>query len=313
MNISATNISSECELKCALSFDYNTSNSCVVTNNGGNRLFCTYDMGKIPPVVYNGNKYVVSEIVITYSSSFLYNKNKADAEICIAHRSDTASNMLGIFIPISTSSSVSTTASNIITQIINDVSKTAPATGNTTTVPIKAYNLNNIVPNKPFYSFTVATQNVDIIAFGIDNAITITPATLDIFKKLANGKGVSIDATLNAPLSYNPKGPIVGDLSDQIYIDCQPVNSSNETVDIDGDGNFSSGLSAPKIKPPVVNDTMSLEEFIYFIIFLVVLSIVAMYYAVQYLLQMADVKVTSPLSSRLGKGFKYKYKYTSKL
>jgi len=47
---------------------------------------------------------------------------------------------------------------------------------------------------------------------------------------------------------------------------------------------------------------MSLREFIYFIIFLVVLSIVAMYYAVQYLLQMANVKVTSPLTSRLGKG-----------
>ena len=301
MNISATNISSECELKCALSFDYNTSNSCVVSN-GGNRLSCNYDMGKIPPVVYNGNKYIVSEIVITYSSMLLYNKNKADAEIFILHGSDTAPNSLGIFIPISTSSSSSTPASNIITQIITDVSKSAPATGNTTTVNIKSYNLNNIVPNKPFYSFTIATQNLDIIAFGIDNAITITPATLDIFKKLANGKGVSIDTTLNAPLSYNPKGPVVGDLSDQIYIDCQPVNSSNETVDIDGDGNFSSGLSAPKIKPPVVNDTMSLEEFIYFIIFLVVLSIVAMYYAVQYLLQMADVKVTSPLTSRLGKG-----------
>jgi hypothetical protein len=300
MNISATNISSECELKCALSFDYNTSNSCVVTN-GGNTLTCSYDMGKIPPVVYNGNKYIVSEIAISYSSWLLYNKNKADAEIYIGHRSDTAPNMLGIFIPISTSSSVSTTASNIITQIINDVSKTAPATGNTTTVPIKAYNLNNIVPNKPFYSFTLATESLDCIVFGIDNAITITPATLDIFKKLANGKKSPI-SNINAPLSYNPKGPVVGDLSDQIYIDCQPVNSSNETVNIDGDGNFASGLSTPKIKPPVVNDAMTLRELIYFIIFLVVLSIVAMYYAVQYLLQMADVKVTSPLTSRLGKG-----------
>lgn len=297
MNISSTTISGNCEFKCALSFDYNTSGTCVATNNG-NTISMSYDKGKVLPVVYNGNKYVVDGMTLTYSSTLLYNNNTADAELSILHRSDNAKNGLNIVIPISVSPNASSSpASTIITQVISGVASSAPATENNTTLNIPNYNLNNIIPKKPFYSFHSSSPDADVVVFGIENAISISSATLETFKKLANKKPVN-KLSAKAPLYYNPKGPVVGDLSDQIYIDCQPVNSSSETVDVDGNGNL--GLSGPKFKPQI-NNTATQSELYYFIIFMVVLLIVAMYYAVQTLLKMADVKVNSPLTSRFGR------------
>ena len=74
-NISQDNVSGECNLKCAYSFQYSNSN-CVAKNNG-DRIDLSYDESNVPPVTYNGNKYKVSGVSIIATSFFLFNGKPA--------------------------------------------------------------------------------------------------------------------------------------------------------------------------------------------------------------------------------------------
>jgi len=237
INISQGNIAGECNLKCAFSFQYPNSN-CIATNWGNMGLIeISYDKSNIPPVTYNGNKYQVSRISLYTSSSipaqmsFYFNQNQSDALLIISHAPVLGGPLLMIVIPIINSTSV-TTGTNILTEIIGSVASNAPKGGEKTTVNLSNYSLNNIIPYKPFYNFE---NNEGIcIAFGIENAIPLSDATLKKLKSLI-GRG-STDAynsnnVIKIPIYYNKDGP-GKEASGDIYIDCQPVDDSEETVDI---------------------------------------------------------------------------------
>jgi len=191
-NISQDNVSGECNLKCSYSFQY--SNSTCVANNTGNAIILSYDESNVPPVTYNGNKYKVSGVSISASSYFLFNGKQPKGTINITHTPIVGGTRFSVMIPIVSGNS-SMPSSNILTNIINETANLAPKSGNKSVISVENYNLNNIVPKKPFYSFNWPDPGggTETIVYGIENAITIDADTIakeiEIAKDLLRQEG----------------------------------------------------------------------------------------------------------------------------
>jgi carbonic anhydrase len=226
MNISPQNISGTCKEKCNFSFNY-ANNSYTATNYGQYIMLNTTDTST--PVTFNNNKYSVASFALTNSSIQKYNDKNADAEIAIYHTCSTSGEKLKVTIPLSTNG-ISGNASNNVSQIISAVSTGAPSQGGSTSQGIPEMNLNDFIPMKEFYSYNASGS--ETISFGIKNAIYISQNDLNTLQKITKPTTEQIPA---GPLLYvNSKGPSRGNSVDgsDIYIDCQPTNSSEEEANV---------------------------------------------------------------------------------
>jgi len=240
MNISPQNVVGTCNYKCALSFDYPVS-SCTATNYGN--IILLSSTISTSPVTFNKNKYNVAGSYIYSPSLHSYNNMQADAELFIIHSPIEGGKQLIICIPISTNGT-SNNASNIIGKIVQAVSNGAPSQGGSVSQGIEDFTLNDFIPMKEFYNYS--TPTTDFIAFGSQNAIYISSSNLASLKKVIKPvDGVVVPS--GPSLFLNPDGPGNGATSDNIYIDCQPTNSSeeeiNEVVDLKANTNYDVGIN----------------------------------------------------------------------
>jgi hypothetical protein len=116
----------------------------------------------------------------------------------------------------------------------------APTTGNKTVITISNFTLQDIVPRKPFYNYTLLESIIDVIAFDTLYAIPIDSSTLAKLKKIIKPDASTIP---KANIFYNEKGPNSSLANEGIYISCNPTGSSDETVEV--------------AKNPMVNDLSS--------------------------------------------------------
>jgi carbonic anhydrase len=232
INISSTNVKGKCEMKCSYAFKYQESNSNA--KNNGVLINLTYDSTSVPPVVYNNDKYVVENVTIVSPSIHMFNKNLMPGEMIITHNPQKGGKLLKVCIPF-TSSSESSTASQIITDIINKVATNAPSEGDSTNLNM-SFNLQKIVPRKPF--FVYSGENTDWIVYGELDAIPLNSKTISTLQQIIKAFPIP---TLGGDLFYNSKGPTSGlQLGDGIYISCQPTGSSAEETAVEYDKNTSS-------------------------------------------------------------------------
>jgi len=225
INISQQNVQGKCDLKCAYNFKYPESNS--TAKNNGIMINLTYDNGSNPPVSYNTQNYTVSNISIVSPSVHTFNNTTANAEIIIEHVPSKGGQNFYVGIPIVLSSE-SSSASNILTDIIQSVANNAPADGESTNLSISDFTLQKIVPQKPYFSYT-DLNNSDWIVFGLQDAI---PLNSSILKTLGNIIKPYAMTTTGNSLFYNSTGPNTTSIGDGIYISCQPTGSSEEEVDV---------------------------------------------------------------------------------
>jgi hypothetical protein len=165
-------------------------------------------------------------IYLALSSIHQYNGSYTTAEL-LFYLTDSTNQSLWISIPInSNSSSSSPLLTNILTDIVD---YQLNESGESKTVNINNYTLNDIIPYKPYYYYQ--NNNVNVIAYGIENALYIQDSILTSLSSYITVISDSEKAQIfpyTTTLLQNTKGPITGQ-SGEIYIDCQPVNSSNET------------------------------------------------------------------------------------
>jgi hypothetical protein len=230
INISKQNISGKCDLKCAYNFKYSESN--LTAKNNGVNIALTPDTEKVPPVTYNNQKYNVSEIIILSPSIHIFNGATVAAEIMIEHTPVQGGSQLNVCIPI-ISSSDSLTASNLITEVIQGVSSNAPAANETTNLSINGFTLQDIVPSKPFYSYT-DSNNYDYIVFDITNAIGLSSSTITTLQQIITPFPIP---TPGGQLFFNSSGPNTTKIGEGIYISCQPTGSSEEETAVTYDKN----------------------------------------------------------------------------
>jgi len=227
MNISGQNISGKCNFKCAYSFNYQESN-CYIQNSG-NFLSIKYDKSSTPSVIFNNDKYDIQYIQIYSPSLHNYNGSPADGEIIMTHTSNTGST-LTVVVPISSQSGTQTNGSSIIQDIVYAASNGAANQGESTQVKINNFTLNNIVPMKPFFSYSFNESN-DVIVYGIENAISVNKQTTDNLSKIIVPSG---PVSSGPHLFINSEGPNNNNVNDgQIYIDCQPTGNSEENIDVE--------------------------------------------------------------------------------
>jgi carbonic anhydrase len=225
IDISKKNISGKCDLKCAYNFNYQESN--ITAKNRGVLINLTYDNSKTPPVTYNTQKYTVTGISITSPSLHLFDGAKTDGEIIIEHAPVKGGRLLKIGIPIK-SSSDSSVASNLLTEIIQNTSTNSPSQDESTNINISGFTLNKIVPNKPYYSYTDNNKD-DWIVFGILEAINLNNNTLSTLQKIIKPFPIPM---IGGGLFVNSSGPNTTKVGDGIYISCKPTGSSSEEIEV---------------------------------------------------------------------------------
>ena len=290
MNISPQNIAGTCESKCSYAFNYPTTNSTTVSNYGAFLQF-TYDLSNTSPVLYNNNSYNVSSINIYSPSLHQYNNTTTDGEIIIRHTAVTGGNPLYVVIPLSTSG-LTSTASQIVSNVISAAAKSAPSAGNNTNKGIRDFTLNTFIPMKQFYSYT--TSKMDCIVFDLSNSIGISTDDLTTFKSIVKAAPTNSFITMSdksTPLFINTKGPSNSIGGSDIYIDCQPTDQTVETVTKDKTS---------------VNDTGSSETLMYFVYFVVFMFLIFVLYSImKYITNMGG---DSESTSAMRGGFLKKYK-----
>jgi hypothetical protein len=226
INIAASNVVGKCDLKCSYNFKYSESNS--TAKNNGVMISLTYDSASVPQVIYNQQKYNVGTISIVSPSIHMFNNDFLPGEIIIEHIPVKGGNTLKACIPF-TSSSESSAASQLITEVISLVASNAPSEGDSTNLNISNFNLQSIVPRKPF--FTYIQDTTDWIVFGQLDAIPLSSSTISTLQKIITPYKID---TPGGDLYYNSKGPISGlQIGNGIYISCQPTGSSKEETAVE--------------------------------------------------------------------------------
>ena len=227
MNITSSAISGECDLKCALNFDYQTT-SLVATNNGI-QISLQVDNQNTPPVTFNSEQLKAINFTITSQSSFLYNGVQAPGEIGILHESVNGGPILVILIPLYESTN-SNSATDLITEIITNVASSAPSDGEQTTINLNNFSLQNIVPEKPFYTYSIG-EVINVVVYGINNGIPLTQSTLSTLSSILTATPLTIFEP-GTELFYNKLGPNLSGSGEGIYISCNPTGTSESTTDV---------------------------------------------------------------------------------
>ena len=221
-----------CTLKCDYTFSYNNSDS--TATNHGNYISMTYDTATNAQVTYNTQKYNVQEIRLYQPSLHTFNGWRADAEMIIYHTSTTGS--LIVCVPIS-GSPAQTASSAMLDLVVPRLVKYAGATGDSAQLRLDQFNLNDIVPIKPFYSYigtlpySPCNGSHSYVVFDAADggSAQISSDNLESLRRLisASSKRIATDV----PYFYNQKGPskTLG-AADDIYIDCQPTGEDGETL-----------------------------------------------------------------------------------
>jgi len=226
INISPKNIVGRCDLKCNYSFEYKPSNSTV--KNNGIYISFSYDKSNLSPVTYNDEKYYVSQLMIFSPSLHMFQNSYTNAEIIIEHIPELGGNNLYVCIPVIQSSDTSE-ASNMLVPMITMSANKAPADGESANLNVDKFNLNSIVPMKPFFSYQgdFFGSTADFIVYGKNFAIPLNERICNILKRIIQPSSTTM---VGGSLFFNENGPNGNLKRDGIYISCQPVNSSNEVV-----------------------------------------------------------------------------------
>lgn len=232
IDISKKNVSGKCDLKCAYNFQYPESNT--TAKNQGVLINLTYDNSKTPPVTYNTQKYTVTGISIVSPSLHLFNGAKTSAEIIIEHAPVNGGSLFKVGIPIKTSSE-SSEASNLLTQIIQGAAANSPSQGESTNLSISGFTLNKIVPSKPYYSYT--DKNDEWIIFDTLDAISLNTSTITTLQKIIKPYALPMSG---GKLFFNSSGPNSTKVGEGIYISCKPTGSSSEETKVEYSKNITS-------------------------------------------------------------------------
>ena len=232
INISQDNVQGNCDLKCSYNFKYLESST--IAKNQGVCIKLTYDNINGQSIVYNNQPYNVSDISIVSPSIHIFNNATVNAEIIIKHSPVTGGNFLFVCIPI-IKSSESSTATNLITHIIQLVASNAPRVNETTNINISGFTLESIVPIKPFFSYTNSsdTSPGDYIVFNVSNAIPLKSSTLVKLSNIIKPFPVSTPGDM---LFYNSTGPNSSGSSvndDGIYISCKPTGTADDELGVE--------------------------------------------------------------------------------
>lgn len=279
IDISINNIAGKCDLKCAYNFKYPNS-SCIATNRS-EYISIAYDSISSSPVTYNQVAYNVQEIRIYTPSLHSFNGNKTVGEIVIIHNSNKGTNPLLVCVPLVQENSTSQ-GSSILTNIINTMTASAPSDGESTTVYMDDFTLDAFVPKKPFFSYTAiqpyqpCVGNVDLVVFAPNIAdCYITDDSLSKLNTIILQNSYTIKT---GPLLFiNSKGPGSSAMSDEIFIDCKPVDKSSEQIKVTKTTGAGASSSSSTFDINTITESPLFQMFLTSLLFIFIILIFSLF------------------------------------
>ena len=251
INIDMNTTVPNCNILCSYNYNYNDS-SCVVSVNNEGYLEIKYDLkkdGTESQAFLNKDNYNIADIRIYQPSIHTYGGKRADVEMIIHHvgsgSSQTSPKELYVSIPFLASDSplVSSNTGGIILEniILKYAKQSSPTPGDTQHLSIDNFNMNNFIPNVPYYYYTgtpynstdCSITNINYIVFDtIRGGQTIGTAALNKLKSIVPTNRPIFPIGQNSIYlsSNNPNysGGKSGD--DKIYIDCQPTGEDGKSL-----------------------------------------------------------------------------------
>lgn len=229
VNISMDSIMGPCVLKC----DYNYNYGDYIPNISNNQSYLSLNYsGKINPVKYNDDNYNVQEVRIYQPSLHTYNGVRAAGEMFIIHNGP-GKNLI-VSIPIVTGGKTNK-GSVLLASVISEAAQRIPNDGESVTLSMGNFSLDAFIPaNKGYFSYTgtlpyqPCNGTYNYVVYNIDDALNVPSDNMN--------KLIDIISTTNCMVKtnndtfYNKNGANAKNNSDEIFIDCQPVNSEGEIL-----------------------------------------------------------------------------------
>lgn len=260
--VNITNNTKICQSSCNYLPEY--SNTKIMVQNYD--FFINIDLDDGAKAKFNNEDYRAINVQIFKRSIHQYNGKYAPGEILILHENvSKPKNKLYVSIPI-TISSITTSGTSLLTNIINEVNNNAPRsklsgvhssgseTVSPTFIPNLKFNLKKFIAPSSFifYKGIFPIDCIENPPYPLSNIIVYTPENHSI--TLGKEDYNILETLLSDPILYpiskkkvqlyiNQKG--AGNEEEDIYIDCQPVNASDETVYVP---NESANLELEKIQ-----------------------------------------------------------------
>lgn len=261
LNIASDATAGACDLKCRLAFAYQPSATSVASNNK-TYIKVTYDAGRTPPVTYNGDQFEVQEVLLYAPSIHRFNGALVAAEFVVSHFSNKTSQTLQICLPVLSGSATDPALAAILA-----------ASGSAQGSQLRAtIDLQKIVPSaKPFFTAT-DSNNVQWIIFDKTSALTVSATDAKALASIIVAPNYAVCPS-GPRVFLNAKGANTSGNKDGVYIDCQPTGSSEESIDVT--------TTTTRFD---LADSESIQYALYIagILLLVVVVLVALYYAAGY-------------------------------
>jgi carbonic anhydrase len=214
----------------------------------GQMLRIKYDLksdGTVPQAFLNKKKYNVSDIYIFQPSMNTYKGVRADIEVIITHQGDNKEQMM-VSLPFIVAAGSSPPSSNlksggiVLDNIINEFTKqSAGRSANLNEgyqININNFNLNNFIPNTPYYFFRVDTASCKQSNISFDmlkSGQIISQTAVDKLNgALGKTRLQNYPAATTQTLYINSNGPNFQGRAtdDKIYIDCQPTGEEGKEL-----------------------------------------------------------------------------------
>ena len=255
-----------------------TSSSGAMPNDKGAKMIMRMIIGGIEAINLNNDKQESIDNTITTINNSMSNLNiitsQVEGELPRTNVARDNSQRNNIRINQSNIQSNLTYLSEQLKSDYFDTALTVNNMGNT------HYILESIIPVKtPFFSYTNTNNNTYNVVYSMTNAIFVDYFVIEWLQSILTpyysnpayiDTVVSPSTTANIyPLFLNNAGAtslMTTNLSDEIYIDCQPTGSSNQQTNI----TTSTDASGVQIK------TSSVTFFIYVMFFILVLVVIYM-------------------------------------
>ena len=246
INIKTDGSSKTCDTeKCNISNKLNSENNIDVNIDSEYiKLTKTITSLNTEYIKFGGTKYILGDdsIKIYKGCSHSYNSienNNVELNLTLVTEGGISKSII-ICIPLKESTNSNTNKSStelnkIITEINNEIESQPDITSFSSTNNL---DLSIILPKSGYYTYNVRSSDdniTDYIVFPPDNGITITPDNSIVVKNIITTCSKTIyllpdDSNIELPVFYSNKPPVIGDKgSDDIYIDCKPV----QTIDPD--------------------------------------------------------------------------------
>jgi len=227
----------------------------IICKNMNNYILVQFEgpTDSYPKSKFNDETYIVSELRIFNKSVHTYlNKYDSTGEILIIHKNSAKpTELLVVSIPIITST-VSTPGTAMLEALIQATNIQAPSSSLSLSnssgsekvsapfVPNIKFDIKNLIPTTPYYFYKgvfgfqtslggCGTPSNVIVYSPSQGYVSIDNEIASTFQSLLNPPSlIEFPISQGPTLYYNSKGHVHE--NEDIYIDCQPVNSSTNKV-----------------------------------------------------------------------------------